>query len=138
MRKFIFLILVLILIAGGGWWWKQKTSDQGPKILATAVLQKGQVRKVLEATGIIKSQVGAIVKIGAQATGVITKMKVKVGDKVQKGQLVAEIDDREIRAAMIEARSRFEKARLALEKIKVTYPLKIAQARAEFDRPKPD
>ena len=136
MRKFIFLILVLILIAGGGWWWKQKGSDRGPKILATAVLQKGQVRKVLEATGIIKSQVGAIVKIGAQATGVITKMKVKVGDKVQKGQLVAEIDDREIRAAMIEARSRLEKARLALEKIKVTYPLKIAQARAEFDQAK--
>ncbi|WP_457572079.1 efflux RND transporter periplasmic adaptor subunit [Desulfovulcanus sp.] len=136
MRKLILLILVLILIAGGGWWWKQKGSDQGPKILATAILQKGQVRKVLEATGIIKSQVGAIVKIGAQATGVITKMKVKVGDKVEKGQLVAEIDDREIRAAMIEAQSRLEKVHLALEKIKVTYPLKIAQAKAILDQAK--
>ncbi|MBT8764212.1 efflux RND transporter periplasmic adaptor subunit [Desulfohalobiaceae bacterium Ax17] len=130
MRKLIFLTLVLVLIAGGGWWWKKKNSYHGPKILASATLKKGQVRKVLEATGIIKPQVGAIVKIGAQATGVITKMKVKVGDKVQKGQLVAEIDDREIRTAMVEAQSRLEKSRLALEKIKATYPLKIAQAKA--------
>jgi multidrug efflux pump subunit AcrA (membrane-fusion protein) len=130
MRKLIFLTLVLVLIAGGGWWWKKKNSYHGPKILASATLKKGQVRKVLEATGIIKPQVGAIVKIGAQATGVITKMKVKVGDKVQKGQLVAEIDDREIRTAMVEAQSRLEKSCLALEKIKATYPLKIAQAKA--------
>jgi len=136
MRKLIFLTLVLVLIAGGGWWWKKKNSYQGPKILATATLKKGQVRKVLEATGIIKPQVGAIVKIGAQATGVITKMKVKVGDKVQKAQLVAEIDDREIRAAMVEAQSRLEKARLALEKIKATYPLKIAQAQAMLHQAK--
>jgi hypothetical protein len=31
-------------------------------------------------TGIIKSQVGAVVKIGARVTGEIMKMNVKIGD----------------------------------------------------------
>ncbi|MCX8110631.1 MAG: efflux RND transporter periplasmic adaptor subunit [Syntrophorhabdaceae bacterium] len=58
-------------------------------------VKKGEVIHSTEQTGIIKSQVGAIVKVGTRATGVITRLRYQVGDYVKKGELIAEIDDRE-------------------------------------------
>jgi len=75
-------------------------------VLATATVTRGQVRRVLEATGIIKAQVGASVKIGARATGAISRIHVRVGDVVKKGQVVAEIDARELQAQRQEAAAR--------------------------------
>ena len=70
----------------------------------------------MEATGIIKAQVGAQVKIGAQATGVLESVPVKVGDRVKKGDLVAQIDARELRSRIAEAR-----ANLQLSQAKLAY-----------------
>ena len=66
-------------------------------------VRRGPVRKVLEETGIVKSQVGAIVKIGARATGTIERMLVKVGDPVHRDQRVAVIDSRELKAQLAQA-----------------------------------
>ena len=57
---------------------------------------RGDIKGVLVETGIVKSQVGAVVKIGTRATGAIMKMSVKIGDRVKRGDLVALIDDREV------------------------------------------
>ncbi|MFW5733569.1 MAG: efflux transporter periplasmic adaptor subunit, partial [Oceanidesulfovibrio sp.] len=62
MRTLLVLIL-LAAVAGGGWWWYQTRQTGGEiRVLETTVLETGDVREVLEATGIIKSQVGAVVK----------------------------------------------------------------------------
>lgn len=44
------------------------------------------------ATGIIKPQTGAEVRIGAQVSGVVQRLHVSIGDRVKKGDLLAEID----------------------------------------------
>jgi RND family efflux transporter MFP subunit len=44
------------------------------------------------ATGIVKPQTGAEVRIGAQLSGVVQKLHVSIGDEVKKGSLLAEID----------------------------------------------
>ena len=114
MKKLIF-ILVLIAAAGGGVWYFVGSGDAGTiKVIRTAALERGSVSKILEATGIVKAQVGAQVKIGARATGVLDIVPVKVGDRVQKGDLVAEIDSRELRSRIAEAEAmlRLEQARL--------------------------
>jgi len=48
------------------------------------------------ATGIIKPQVGAEVRIGSRASGTVTDLYVNIGDYVNKGQLLAELDDAEL------------------------------------------
>lgn len=50
------------------------------------------------ATGIIKPQVGAEVRIGTRASGTVTDLYVKIGDYVKEGQLLAEIDSSELSA----------------------------------------
>ncbi|SKA85401.1 HlyD family secretion protein [Paucidesulfovibrio gracilis DSM 16080] len=109
MKKFILLGLILAVVAGV-LIWRSSGTQREITVLQTASVEQGEVRHLLEATGIVKAQVGAQVKIGARATGVLVDIPVKVGDEVEAGQLVAEIDDREIRAKLAEAQAR---ARLA-------------------------
>jgi RND family efflux transporter MFP subunit len=115
MRTLLVLIL-LAAIAGGGWWWYQTRQDAGEiRVLETAVLETGEVREVLEATGIVKSQVGAVVKIGVRATGEIVELPYRVGDRVDKGQLIAAIDDRELQAQLDQALADLENAKARAE-----------------------
>lgn len=121
MKKF-FLILILVSVAGSAfWWWRAATGNHEIRILATEKIDRGAIRKVLEETGIVKSQVGGIVKIGARATGVIDRMLVKVGDRVEAGQLIASIDNRELAAQA-------EQARAERQRVAKVYPLLIAEA----------
>lgn len=119
-KKVLLAALALAILAGGGFFYYSKTRTASEtKVLATAKVERGSVRRVLEATGIIKSQVGASVKIGARATGAISRVYVRVGDVVRKGQVVAEIDARELQAQRAEAA-----ARLKLAEAKAVYAAK--------------
>lgn len=106
MKKWFIGIVVLALVGGGVWYWRSGGGEQGVRILETVEVERGSVRKVLEATGIVKSQVGAAIQVGAQATGVLDSVPVRVGDRVEQGQLIAVIDDREVQARLAEARAR--------------------------------
>ncbi len=68
-----------------------------------------------EQTGIIKAQVGAIVKVGTRATGVVNKLRFQVGDYVKKGDLIVEIDDREVLANLRNAEAAVEGQRRDLD-----------------------
>ncbi len=132
MRRLKWLLLLAVAAGAGLYAWTHfhKTVEP-PRVLATAEARIGEVRKVLEATGIIKAQVGAIVKIGARATGTIKEMNVKVGDEVRTGQLIAVIDDRELRAQLDEAEAKLARATAELAQVEAVYPKRIAEAQAE-------
>ncbi|MGE4504740.1 MAG: efflux RND transporter periplasmic adaptor subunit [Desulfovibrionaceae bacterium] len=106
MKKYLLLALIVAVAAGGVYLWRSGGKSDAVRILRTEEVTRGTVRKVLEATGIVKAQVGAQVKIGARATGVLLNVPVKVGDEVRAGELVAEIDDRELVARVEESRAR--------------------------------
>lgn len=131
-KKLLALGVVLLLLGGGYGIWRSRQNEQAVRILETAEVKRGAVRQVLEQTGIIKPQVGAIVKIGTRATGVIERMLVKVGDRVTAGQLVAQIDSREVRSQLAEAQSRYQARRAELRRIKQIYPLRIREAEAQL------
>jgi len=84
-------------------------------------VKKGEVLHSTEQTGIIKSQVGAIVKVGTRATGVITRLKYQVGDFVQKNALIAEIDDREKQAERRNLLAQLEEQKKDLEAKEAQY-----------------
>jgi HlyD family secretion protein/macrolide-specific efflux system membrane fusion protein len=131
-RRLLLITLALALLAGGAFLWFSGNSGGAITVLKTDTVRKGQVRKQLDATGIVKAQVGAIVKIGAQATGRITSMRVKVGDAVTKGDLIAIIDDRELNATQTEATARLERTQAELDRVRTVYPLQITEAEADY------
>jgi len=52
----------------------------------------------VKATGVIKPRVGAEVKVGSRISGVVKRLHVQIGDSVVQGQLLAELDDRDLAA----------------------------------------
>ncbi len=133
MKRFIIIALIGAVLATGLIFWQSQRGKTPVQVLETAVVDRGSVRQVLEQTGIVKSQVGAIVKIGARATGTIDKMLVQVGNVVTQGQLVARIDDREIQSQVAEARARLQNDEAALQRVRQLDPLLIEEARADLD-----
>ncbi len=73
------------------------------------------VGRVVKATGVVKPMIGAEVKVGSRVSGVVRRLFVRLGDRVQKGQLLAELDDRELVARRDQASAALALARATLE-----------------------
>jgi multidrug efflux pump subunit AcrA (membrane-fusion protein) len=99
--------LIIFFVARG----KGKTSKDGESFIT----KRGSVTHFTEQTGIIKAQVGAIVKVGTRATGVLTRLKYQVGDYVKKGELIATIDDRALLANKRNLEAQIEEQKRDLE-----------------------
>jgi len=76
----------------------------------------------VKATGVVKLRTGAEVKVGSRVSGVVERLHVHIGDRVERGQLLAELETRELRArrdqaqaalASAEATRRYAEADLA-------------------------
>jgi len=86
---FLLVALLLVLLAGGAWVLHSMLSDRVvPQV--SQVIDRGDIEKTVLATGILKPSVQ--VNVGAQVNGQLKKLYVRAGDRVTKGQLLAEID----------------------------------------------
>jgi RND family efflux transporter MFP subunit len=70
--------------------------------------------RVVKATGVIKPMIGAEVRVGSRVSGVVRRLFVRIGDKVDKGQLLAELDDRELVARRDQSAAALAVARATL------------------------
>lgn len=132
MKKIIFIPIGLVAIIAALFLYKELTKSS-TKVLETAKVSRGNIRGIVVETGVIKPQVGALVKIGAQATGTIMAMNVKIGDRVRKGQLIALIDDREIQKVIEQQKASLASAENTLKQIEETYPERIREAKANYE-----
>jgi HlyD family secretion protein len=132
-RSYIWWILALIIIvAATGYFLMQKNKSKGgqeAKIRTTTVKRRDISTKVL-ATGIIKPKVGAEVKVGSSVSGIVKKLHVNIGDKVKKGQLLAEIDPAEYQAQYNQATASLENAKASLKSAEAN--LKSIEANRSF------
>ena len=83
----VVLVVVLIGIVAIAWWW---TREAPPPPVTTAPVTREDIEDGVLATGTIEA--AKLVSVGAQATGVVNKLYVALGDSVKKGQPIAEID----------------------------------------------
>jgi HlyD family secretion protein len=97
-KKYIVIAIVVAVVAGILIYFFAGKKGNSEKAGENFTIKRDNVTYFTEQTGIIKAQVGAIVKVGTRATGNLTQLKYQVGDAVKKGELIATIDDREIMA----------------------------------------
>jgi RND family efflux transporter MFP subunit len=79
---------------------------------------RARTETLIEATvaiGVVRSQVGAEVKVGSRVSGVVAKLLVSVGDKVRKGDVLAELDDAQWRARVASLEAEVAAAAAELE-----------------------
>jgi multidrug efflux pump subunit AcrA (membrane-fusion protein) len=129
-RALVFVVLIVLVAGGGIFAYRKAFKSPSVEILESARVELGSIRGVLVETGILKPQVGAVVKIGARITGTVVSMKVKIGDEVKAGQLIALIDDRELRRNIERQKAALESARWTLNQVELTFPQRIKEAEA--------
>jgi HlyD family secretion protein len=83
-------------------------SSNGTKIDPSklAKVEKGDLAKSVVATG--KIEPITKVEVKSKASGIVKKLYVEYGDKVKKGQMLAELDKEEIQARVDQARAQLE------------------------------
>jgi macrolide-specific efflux system membrane fusion protein len=99
MRKVVVAGIVIGAIAIAAVLWARMEKARSQEILRGAEVIRVTRRDIgtaVKATGVIKPMVGAQVNVGSSASGVVTHLYVRIGDRVQKGQLLAMLDSREL------------------------------------------
>lgn len=86
--KWIAGISITLALAAGYFWFQRSPSPQTDYLTETA--RRGNIRQTVAATGEISA--AQLVDVGAQASGQIKVMHVKIGQQVQQGEPIAEID----------------------------------------------
>lgn len=92
-----------------GWWLSRSPEVAGAPaaipVRAVAVSRK-DVAEVIRAIGTVRSQRSVIIR--PQVDGELVELAVREGQQVERGDLLARIDDRAIRAAIEQARAQLE------------------------------
>ncbi len=105
----------------------------------TSRVQRGDLSSTVSASGEIKPKTYA--NIGANAFGKIMQLKVKEGDKVTKGQVLAQIDNVQSEADVNATRAQLDAARTDAAAAAATYNTGVAQfekAKADAERARLD
>ena len=105
---------------------------KGPGVLQWGVAGPGDVKRVLEASAVVKARPGALIRVGSRMGGQISRMYVRTGEIVRKGQLLALIDDRELQNQRSTAVAKLEGARAELQRQQTTREKRLDEARANL------
>jgi HlyD family secretion protein len=115
-RRTIIIILVCAILLAGGYWTYRYFSKVGTKEPSwkTTKVEKGTVAIAVTATGSVSAD--TTVLVGAQVSGIVSKILVDFDSVVRKGQVIALLDTTLLYAAYLDAEASLSKAR-ALEEL---------------------
>lgn len=140
-RKIIYLIIliliVLLVIAAVNRVSQKRqevtTAPQNQMVRIVPVevsrVQRGEIKSFLSVSGLIEPK--EIVRVFAKTVGQVKEILVEEGTKVNKGDILARLDDEQIRLQVAQARANLDAAQASLAKIKAgARPQEISQAEA--------
>lgn len=137
MRKLI-LALLLVIVAAGIFFLYLRQSVSVPVKIITVKRNDFTVAISAATTASVKSNME--INISPQMSGRLIKFPLKEGDTVRKGEVVAQIDDREVRLqveqageSLNQARGRLEQIRTEIDLLKKTISTQIAETKATLD-----
>ncbi|MGE0254247.1 MAG: efflux RND transporter periplasmic adaptor subunit [Alphaproteobacteria bacterium] len=110
-------VVLMLAVAGGGVWWLWGARAEAPAALRTHTVALGTLEDSVAAVGTLQPR--DYVDVGTQVSGQLREVAVKVGDKVEKGQLLARLDPTvyQARVAADEAALRVLEAQLSERRV---------------------
>jgi RND family efflux transporter MFP subunit len=106
MKKLLLIGIAVGALAAAAVVWGRAAATRSDETLRDAQVVRVARRDVgtsVKATGVIKPTIGAEVRVGSRVSGVVRRLYVRVGDTVARGQLLAELDARDLKARRGEA-----------------------------------
>ena len=113
--KKIFIIggvILIVLVAGGYFYFGREVAPEYEYMVA----KRGDLVQEVSVTGKVKP--AEAVDLAFEKSGKITRTTVKVGDKIKSGQILAQLEDSELKAQVAQVEASLESARAKLAGLK--------------------
>ena len=117
--QFTFALVVILggslLTLAWNWWAMQRQPTSQPD---TATVERRDFAATVLAIGAVKPQVGAEVKVGARLSGKLRRLHANIGDRVEQGQLLAELEKDDLEAAVVQRQAEVAVAKAQIAEAK--------------------
>ncbi|HXR06942.1 MAG TPA: efflux RND transporter periplasmic adaptor subunit [Candidatus Acidoferrum sp.] len=125
-------IVILAALAAAAYWWHGRTEAVEVRTVAAKASSggggSGAERTILNASGYVTARRQATVS--AKVTGKVVEVDIEEGLKVKEGQVLAKLDDSNIRTSLDLAQAQLDSTRLTLEETRA----QLKQADLAFQR----
>ena len=116
MKRLVLVLGVAALLIAAAWYLTAGSVGSAGAETETAGLRRAVVTRrdlgsTVLATGVIRPKIGAQVRVGSRVSGVLQRLDATVGERVQAGQLLAQLDQAPFQAAVEEAEAALAQAR---------------------------
>ncbi len=112
-RRLPLFVLLLLLVGGVLWWWQRHQPAPAPGLRLSGHIEATETH------------------LGFKVPGIITAIHFQEGEEVRAGQVVAELDDRDLRQELAAAAARLAAAQANLARLQAGYrPQEVREAQA--------
>ncbi len=130
-----YVTYLIIFFCTLGIWSFHCCSSGGKKVeFRTIRVTRRTVSPSVTALGTVKPQVGAEVRLGARIPGKVERLRANIGDFVKKGQIIAELEKDELKAAIEKQKAELNRALVNLAAEETLGPIELEKAEAEWRR----
>jgi multidrug efflux pump subunit AcrA (membrane-fusion protein) len=116
-----------------GWWYANRAPGELESASSTATVARRNFFSSVLATGAVRAQIGAEVQVGARISGKVDRLHANIGDRVTKGQIVAELEKADLEAMVAQRQAELELARAEFAAIESMLPKEIEKAKHELE-----
>jgi len=122
----------LLVLTVAGWFTLRPTGDRDQQTQEVHTVGRRDISATVMAMGVVRPMVGAEVKVGSRVSGVVTRLRANIGDHVRAGEVIAEIDDAEFRARLVQSEASLARARAEADLAKVNLERLETMVEREF------
>lgn len=128
--RFLPVVGVAVLLAGGIWWWGLRPRSQKQPQVRTATVTRETLPVTIQVNGEVRPE--RTINISPKTAGIVRELRVKEGDRVERGQILATMDDANLRGQLTQAQGQVAAAQANLQRLQAgSRPQEIAQAQAQ-------
>src|SRR5438874_5964137 len=88
----------LLAVAGALWWNRPSPNVADAAAASTVEAAHREFSSSVRAIGTVKPKIGAEVRVGSRISGRLERLPANIGDRVEKGQVLAELENADLRA----------------------------------------
>ncbi|MCX7015144.1 MAG: biotin/lipoyl-binding protein, partial [Candidatus Sumerlaeota bacterium] len=132
----VWLVIGILVVAGCAGWWFQREhrAAAAPSPTPTARAIRRSFSSTVLATGAVKPQVGAEVRVGARVSGKVERLHANIGDRVKAGDVIAELQNDDLEAMVAQRQAELRLAETKLASLESLYPTEVEQAQADVEK----
>lgn len=133
-RVAIPLLAAALLVLGLLAWLRAGDPDDASDAGEVIVVAPRTFSSTVVAVGAVKPRIGSEVRVGSRISGRVWKLRANIGDRVERGQIIAELETAELDALLAQRRAELKLADARLAAFATISPEEEARAVADVAR----